>query len=429
MAARQKKNQLVVVMHNFKGYDSKIILEGMNHNEKIKDVHVIASSSEKFSAIFLKTRCGHHLTFIDSFAFFNASLDSLTKTMDPSKFKITKEAFEDHSENVHLLLRKGVFPYSYFDSVEKYSEPGLPYIDHFKNDLTVKDITQEEYNHAVNVFNTFGNQSLGDYTKLYCLTDVTLLADYFLQVREIIYDGYGLEMLHYVSLPMLTLDAALKLTRVTLENIQDPSMYNFFELSIRGGLVSVGDLRACKTNNPLLPPGEYDPTNDQPTTWVLFLDVNNLYGWCLIDKLSHSQYEWVLDIELEQMGSDPKGFFERIQNDGNVGYFVEVDLTIPPELHEKLDQFPPAPYRRRVSAEEISPHMADLAEDLDLGSATFSTERLIADFHDRKNYICHYRALKQWMKVGCLVTAVHRSVKFSQSAWLKPFIDFNTAKR
>ena len=73
--------------------------------------------------------------------------------------------------------------------------------------------------------------------------------------------------------------------------------------------------------------------------------------------------------------------------------------------------------------------MMDMGNDLQIPLSAFNCERLMADFHPRKNYITHGRNLKYWMALGCRVTAVHRSVAFTESNWLKPLIDFNTAKR
>lgn len=423
MAARVKKNELVIVVHNFKGYDSKLILEGLNNHDLIEDVEVIANNSEKFNCVFLKSKSGQTLRFIDSMSFFPASLATLAEGLAPEDFKITRKAFEEF--DVELLLRKGVYCYSYVDSPERYGELCLPPIESFKNDLTGDDISPAEYAHAQRVWDSFGCQTLGDYTSLYCLSDTTILADYFLRVREIIFDSYGLDMAHYFSLPMLSFDATLKVTGVHLENIQDPTMYNFFEASIRGGLVSVGDLRAAEANNPQVAPGDFNP--NLPTSWLLYLDENNLYGYCLTDKLPLKDYKWVEAADLETFRANPLEYLTSLDED--TGCFVELDIEIPAELHEKLNIYPPCPYKRTVDISEISESMRDLAEELQIPISTYNCERLMADFHPRKNYITHGCNLRYWIELGCRVTVIHRAVRFTQSAWLKPLIDFNTAKR
>ena len=48
---------------------------------------------------------------------------------------------------------------------------------------------------------------------------------------------------------------------------------------------------------------------------------------------------------------------------------------------------------------------------------------------DKKNYIVHYRTLKLYIELSMELTAIHRVLSFTRSAWLKPFIEFNTAWR
>ena len=58
MQARVNKNELAIVVHNLKGYDSKLIIEGLNNHDLIEDVEVIATNSEKFNCLFLKSKSG-----------------------------------------------------------------------------------------------------------------------------------------------------------------------------------------------------------------------------------------------------------------------------------------------------------------------------------------------------------------------------------
>ena len=47
----------------------------------------------------------------------------------------------------------------------------------------------------------------------------------------------------------------------------------------------------------------------------------------------------------------------------------------------------------------------------------------------KKKYTLHYHNLKLYIELGMVLTAIHRVIKFKQSAWLKGYIDFNTEKR
>jgi len=69
----------------------------------------------------------YKIRFIDSFKFMSSSLDKLVNNLEPDQFKNLKEQFND----IELLVRKGVFPYDWFDSLEKVSERNLPQRSHF----------------------------------------------------------------------------------------------------------------------------------------------------------------------------------------------------------------------------------------------------------------------------------------------------------
>ena len=87
-----------------------------------------------------------------------------------------------------FLLRKGVYPYEYMDSWERFNETLLPLIKDFYRELTLEDITDKDYNHAQKVFEEFCTV-IGDYHDLYVQCDTLLLADVFenLELRVLIY--------------------------------------------------------------------------------------------------------------------------------------------------------------------------------------------------------------------------------------------------
>jgi hypothetical protein len=57
------------------------------------------------------------------------------------------------------------------------------------------------------------------------------------------------------------------------------------------------------------------------------------------------------------------------------------------------------------------------------------TQKLIMDLHDKKNYVVYSRLLEDHVSRGAIVTKIHRIISFREEAWLKPYIDFNTAQR
>ena len=89
------------------------------------------------------------------------------------------------------------------------------------------------------------------------------------------------------------------------------------------------------------------------------------------------------------------------------GYIFEVDLEYPPNLWKSHNDCPLAPEKMIVNG----------------------VEKLICHFKPRKNYVVHYRNLRQYLEMGIRVTAVHRGISFYQSSWMEPYIRKNTELR
>ena len=243
-----------------------------------KEVKCIANNMEKYITFSVGG-----LRFIDSFNFFQASLDSLVNATPKQKLKITSTI----SKGSDLLYKKGIYPYEYMDSWGRFSETRLPDKEKFYSKLNDEHITDEEYAHAKTVWDAFEYKTLGDYHDLYVKTDVALLADGFENFRNICQEQYGLDPAHYYTSPGLSWDALLKKTGVELELFTDIDMYQFVERGMRGG-ISMVSKRYAKANNPYVP--DYDPS--RPNKYIMYLDANNLYGWAMSKPLPKSDFKW-----------------------------------------------------------------------------------------------------------------------------------------
>ena len=92
-----------------------------------------------------------------------------------------------------MLTRKGVYPYEYINSWDRFNETQLPLIDAFYSNLNMSSISEEDYQHTQRVWKEFGIHNLGDYHDLYLRMDVVLLANVFEAFRDTCLKHYKLD--------------------------------------------------------------------------------------------------------------------------------------------------------------------------------------------------------------------------------------------
>ena len=107
----------------------------------------------------------------------NSSLDSLVKNLSEIDFKYLSQEFSGNL--VWVVKQKGLYSYEYMDSFKKLSEDKLPGRGKCYSPLEDECISEKDYLRAVDVWNVFKMNTMGDYHDLYLKTDVLLLADIF----------------------------------------------------------------------------------------------------------------------------------------------------------------------------------------------------------------------------------------------------------
>ena len=401
---RPKTDEIPIVFHNLRGYDAHHLMQAMSNLQK--EVKCVANNMEKYITFSVEG-----LRFIDSLNFLQGSLDSLVKATPKSELKITS-SFSNGSD---LLYKKGIYPYEYMDSFEKFSETSLPPKESFYSKLNDEHITEDEYAHAKTVWETFECKTLGDYHNLYVKTDVALLADVFENFRKLCLQQYGLDPAHYFTSPGLSWDALLKKTGVELELFTDHEMHMFVERGIRGG-ISMVSKRHAKANNPLV--SDYDES--KPNSYIMYLDANNLYGWAMSKPLPKSGFKWKRVMPTEEEIMNKK---ENAKN----GWILEVDLEYPAELHKEHNSYPLAPEKKVVKKENMSDYQKNLIKELDLKPP--DSKKLLLTLEDKNDYVVHYENLKFYLKQGMKLKRVKRVLEFEQECWMEPYIRMNTEFR
>ncbi|XP_054272892.1 uncharacterized protein LOC128993158 [Macrosteles quadrilineatus] len=389
----RKPHFLPIFIHNLSGYDTHLFIKMFGLNDDTIDV--IPNNEEKYISYTVHVKGGIDLRFVDSVKFMSSSLDILVKNLSPQHFKHTSKYYS--SEQLQLLQKKGVYPYDFMDSLQKYEYTSLPLKKDFYNKLTMANIEDEDYEHASKVWNEFNIQSMKAYTLLYNQSDVLQLADVMENFRNICMETYQLDPAWYYTAPGLAWSAMLKTTKIELELLSDYNMILMIGNGIRGGLSQCSN-RYATANNKYM---KESYNENLPTSYLTYLDANNLYGWAMSQHMPYSDFKRVEDVHNIDILSVP--------DDANMGYILEVDLEYPQELHDLHSDLPLAPER------QIPP-----------GS---KQEKLLATLFDKKRYVLHYRNLKQYISLGLKLKNIHKAISFTQSNWLKPYIDLNTSMR
>ena len=150
------------------GYDSHLFVKNLGKSEG--DIDCIPNNEEKYISFSKNVKVGsyldkdkkeekpiiHEIRFLDSAKFMASSLEKLVNNMENHKFYVKKEF-----NKTDLISRKGVYPYDYMDCFDKFSEEKLPPKEKFYNRLNGSYISDEDYNHARNVWEKFGLKNIG----------------------------------------------------------------------------------------------------------------------------------------------------------------------------------------------------------------------------------------------------------------------------
>ena len=134
-------------------------------------------------------------------------------------------------------------------------------------------------------------------------------------------------------------------------------MLLMIEKGIRGG-ISQAIHRYAKANNKYMK--SYD--KNIKSSYLTYLDANNLYGWAMSQKLLVNGFEWVED--LSQFKED---FIKNYDENSDKGYFLEVDVEYPKNLFSVHSNLPFLPERKKIG----------------------KCNKLVCDFYDKKNFVVH----------------------------------------
>ena len=257
------------------------------------------------------------------------------------------------------------------DSWERLDETSLPDKTAFYNELNLEDITDRDYEHVKKVWEVFEINNLGEYHDLYVQCDILLLPDAFEKFRDTCIEIYGPDPSYFLSAPGLAWQACLKNPNVNSELLTDIDMILVIEAGIRGGMCQ-STHRYAKENNAYMK--NYDESTE--SSYLMYLDANNLYGWAMSQKLPVNGFEWENDLSRFN-----ERFIKSYNENSNKGYFLEVDVEYPKKLLNNHKDMPFLPERKKLE----------------------KVEKLVCSIEDKEKYVIHIKALKQTLNHGLIL--------------------------
>ena len=173
------------------------------------------------------------------------------------------------------------------------------------------------------------------------------------------------------------------------------------EEGIRGGICH-SIHRYSKANNKYMK----NYNNNEESSYIQYLDDNNLYGWAMSKKLTVNGFKWIDNNEMAETIIN-EDFIKNYDENNDKGYIFEVDVKYPKRIHELHSDLPFLPERMEIS----------------------KCKKLLCNLYNKKKYVAHINTLKQALNHGFKLKKIHRVIEFNQEAWLKPYIDMNTELR
>lgn len=279
-AAMKVQKKLPIFFHNFKGYDSKLIIKQLSASPDVNFTKAIAKGKEKFLTFTIEKELGDgdvaSLKILDSYAFLSKGLDKLLREDPINALRFTKQVYPD-------------------------AEPG-------KGDINFEDYVS---------FDILQNKDMIDKLEKYCMIDTLGLAGIFTTFCENVYKTHLVDPATVLGAPSLAWQAALKTSGIHLYPYRELDTYCQFRDSIRGGYTNVIKKYAKESTN----------------NKIQYYDINALYSWAMTQPLPHGNFT--------RVSVDCEDWKIPYNDEDLVCYFIVADWTIPPELADKLSDLPP----------------------------------------------------------------------------------------
>lgn len=234
---------------------------------------------------------------------------------------------------------------------------------------------------------------MSDYHDLYVQLDTLLLADCFENFRNVCMKEYKLDPCYFVSTPGLAFEAFLKYTKVKLELLTDNDMILMCEKGITGGITQAIH-KYLSANNKYM--SNFD--KNMKSSFLMYLDANNLYGRSMCRKLPLNNFKWISDLEK----ITEEWILKYDEKKNKKGLLLEVDIEYPKELHNEHSELPFCPLidQKPFTKTKYS-KLIQKARNNNEEFLSRATEKLETTLYDKEKYVIQITTLQQAIKHGC----------------------------
>ena len=372
-----------VIFHNGSGYDFHLFIKTIaKYAKNIKCIPKTDENYISFSMIidvytYTDKKTGKvktvttEIRFLDSYKYLLNGLETLVDNLGKGAKNINefRQAFPrlprhfPDDKQFDLVTQKGAWPYEYLNKIEVLDATKPPSINELYSRLKLEHISEKLYNIMLKQWVVFVMKTMRDLLILYNKTDVLQLA-VFSNFRNIIMNTYGLEALWHYTVPGITEDVCYKMTGQEIEPITDNDMFLMTEECIRRGQ-SFAPITKVVANNKFMK--EYN--KEEEKVYVIYKDMNNLYGCAMSLPLPIGNYQWVPQNKLDT-AVDNKLWLRETGL-----YEVEIEVSKDKECQDYVKDFPPLPECKKIKT------IINDKENIN--------EKLITTLYNKDKYIAH----------------------------------------
>jgi hypothetical protein len=408
------KKAIVVISHGFSQRDSFAILRCLKP-EWINSMDIIAKSNK----CIISFNWLGSIKFIDSMELINSDIGELNnwllnesiKNPNAVVYKLVRAKFGNELDP-NIYTRHIIFPSEYISYYSKIKGP-------FPNRNSFDLFELEEYPMAFQdskyLFEHKKCKSVDDYATIFNETQLFQLADAIKHFTQWCIKNFNISPLHSPTLAAFGFDAIFVKTGSSFQHIKDESIISWVSNGLKAGL-SFANVRLASANNERI--GLFDGV-DKNRSHIIELDINGAYAAGASHNLCKGDYYWLSDMEISHFD------LSLVEEEGEYGYIIEVDIHIPQHLHNYHDPLPPAVTRRKVEFQELSNYQQELWNKIGNPiNSTLTHEKLILDLNDKNNYVVYHKLLKLYVSKGTIIRRIHKILRFTTAPYLKSGVDF-----